>query len=101
MSEKTKGVLINAQGVKGSLNTKILDENHHLRSTFKCRDIQKLIRNIHVKKKKKLVQFQSIRIEQTRNHESRGIKILRLTVNSHVTHTDLELGLKSVSNLSI
>lgn len=101
MSEKTKRVLINAQGLKESLNTKILDENHHLRSTFKCRDIQKLIRNIHVKKKKKLVQFQSIRIEQTKNHESHGIKILRLTVNSHVTHSDLELGLKSVSNLSI
>lgn len=55
MSEKTKRVLINAQGLKESLNTKILDENHHLRSTFKCRDIQKLIRNIHVKKKKKKV----------------------------------------------
>lgn len=54
MSEKTKRVLINAQGLKESLNTKILDENHHLRSTFKCRDIQKLIRNIHVKKKKKV-----------------------------------------------
>lgn len=75
MSEKNKRVHINAQGVKGSLNTKILDENHHLRSTFEHTDI---LSATSMLKKKQLVQFHNIRIEQLETYVCHAISKHRI-----------------------